>query len=477
MGEELKEKLFNKKEEGWKCLKEGQKEEIYKISNGYMEFLNRSKIEREFIKNAKKLADENGFTDIINKQNLVPGDKVYFINRGKSMYLAIIGENGIEENGMHIIGSHVDSPRLDLKPNPLCEDGGLAYFKTHYYGGIKKYQWTTIPLSIHGVIVKTNVEKIEIEIGEKETDPIFTITDLLPHLAQEQMEKKLKNGVEGEDLRLLIGSIPFTCCNKDVEEHKKQCGVSERVKLNILNLLNQKYGITESDLLSAELELVPAFKARSLGFDESMVAGYGQDDKVCAYTSLAAMMNLQNVKNTAVCILSDKEEIGSMGNTGMESHMFDFFISEILNKLGINKPNLLDKVFCFSKMLSSDVDAGFDPIYAYVSDTTNAGYLGRGITLNKYTGARGKSGASDANAEYVAWVRNVLEKNEIKYQVAELGKVDVGGGGTIAYILANKGTDVIDCGVPVLSMHAPYEVTSKYDIYSAYKTYEAFWKE
>ena len=477
MGEELKEKLFNKKEEGWKCLKEGQKEEIYKISNGYMEFLNRSKIEREFIKNAKKLADENGFTDIINKQNLVPGDKVYFINRGKSMYLAIIGENGIEENGMHIIGSHVDSPRLDLKPNPLCEDGGLAYFKTHYYGGIKKYQWTTIPLSIHGVIVKTNGEKIEIEIGEKETDPIFTITDLLPHLAQEQMEKKLKNGVEGEDLRLLIGSIPFTCCNKDVEEHKKQCGVSERVKLNILNLLNQKYGITESDLLSAELELVPAFKARSLGFDESMVAGYGQDDKVCAYTSLAAMMNLQNVKNTAVCILSDKEEIGSMGNTGMESHMFDFFISEILNKLGINKPNLLDKVFCFSKMLSSDVDAGFDPIYAYVSDTTNAGYLGRGITLNKYTGARGKSGASDANAEYVAWVRNVLEKNEIKYQVDELGKVDVGGGGTIAYILANKGTDVIDCGVPVLSMHAPYEVTSKYDIYSAYKTYEAFWKE
>ena len=477
MGEELKEKLFNKKEEGWKCLKEGQKEEIYKISNGYMEFLNRSKIEREFIKNAKKLADENGFTDIINKQNLVPGDKVYFINRGKSMYLAIIGENGIEENGMHIIGSHVDSPRLDLKPNPLCEDGGLAYFKTHYYGGIKKYQWTTIPLSIHGVIVKTNGEKIEIEIGEKETDTIFTITDLLPHLAQEQMEKKLKNGVEGEDLRLLIGSIPFTCCNKDVEEHKKQCGVSERVKLNILNLLNQKYGITESDLLSAELELVPAFKARSLGFDESMVAGYGQDDKVCAYTSLAAMMNLQNVKNTAVCILSDKEEIGSMGNTGMESHMFDFFISEILNKLGINKPNLLDKVFCFSKMLSSDVDAGFDPIYAYVSDTTNAGYLGRGITLNKYTGARGKSGASDANAEYVAWVRNVLEKNEIKYQVAELGKVDVGGGGTIAYILANKGTDVIDCGVPVLSMHAPYEVTSKYDIYSAYKTYEAFWKE
>ena len=478
MGEELKEKLFTKKEDGWKSLTTSQKEELVMITENYMKFLNKSKIEREFIKNAKELADRNGYTDIMNKQTLVPGDKVYFINRGKSMYLAIIGENDIEENGMHIIGSHVDSPRLDLKPNPLCEDGGLAYFKTHYYGGIKKYQWTTIPLSIHGVIVKTNGEKIEIEIGEKETDPIFTITDLLPHLAQDQMEKKLKNGVEGEDLKLLIGSIPFSCCNKEEgENNKKQCNVSEKVKLNILHLLNLKYGITETDLLSAELELVPAFKARSLGFDESMVAAYGQDDKVCAYTSLAEMMNLEKVKNTAICILSDKEEVGSMGNTGMESHMFDFFVSEILNKLGINKPNLLDKVFCFSKMLSSDVDAGFDPIYAYVSDTTNAGYLGRGITLNKYTGARGKSGASDANAEYVAWIRNILEKNEIKYQVSELGKVDIGGGGTIAYILANKGTDVIDCGVPVLSMHAPYEVTSKYDIYSAYKTYEAFWKE
>ena len=396
---------------------------------------------------------------------LKPGDKIYFVNREKSMYLAIIGEKSIEE-GLHIIGSHVDSPRLDLKPNPLYEDTGLAYFKTHYYGGIKKYQWTTIPLSIHGVIVKANGEKIEVNIGEDEEDPIFTITDLLPHLAQEQMEKKLKNGVDGEDLNLLIGSIPYSSSK-----------ISEKVKLNILNILNQKYGITEADLTSSEIELVPAFKARSLGFDGSMVAAYGQDDKVCAYTSLHAMMELENVKNTAVCILSDKEEIGSMGNTGMESHMFDFFISEILNKLGVNRPNLLDKVFCFSKMLSSDVDAGFDPIYASVSDKHNAGFLGKGISLNKYTGARGKSGASDANAEYVAWVRNILERNDIKYQIAELGKVDIGGGGTIAYIIANKGADVIDCGVPVLSMHAPYEVTSKYDIYSAYKTYKAFWEE
>ena len=465
MEEELKEKLFNKKDNGWEFLDSNQKEEVFDLSKKYMDFLNVAKTEREFIKHARKLANENGYKDIMEFDTLKPGDKIYFVNREKSMYLAIIGEKSIEE-GLHIIGSHVDSPRLDLKPNPLYEDTGLAYFKTHYYGGIKKYQWTTIPLSIHGVIVKANGEKIEVNIGEDEEDPIFTITDLLPHLAQEQMEKKLKNGVDGEDLNLLIGSIPYSSSK-----------ISEKVKLNILNILNQKYGITEADLTSSEIELVPAFKARSLGFDGSMVAAYGQDDKVCAYTSLHAMMELENVKNTAVCILSDKEEIGSMGNTGMESHMFDFFISEILNKLGVNRPNLLDKVFCFSKMLSSDVDAGFDPIYASVSDKHNAGFLGKGISLNKYTGARGKSGASDANAEYVAWVRNILERNNIKYQIAELGKVDIGGGGTIAYIIANKGADVIDCGVPVLSMHAPYEVTSKYDIYSAYKTYKAFWEE
>lgn len=465
MEEELKEKLFNKKDNGWESLDSNQKEEVFDLSKKYMDFLNVAKTEREFIKHARKLANENGYKDIMEFDTLKPGDKIYFVNREKSMYLAIIGEKSIEE-GLHIIGSHVDSPRLDLKPNPLYEDTGLAYFKTHYYGGIKKYQWTTIPLSIHGVIVKANGEKIEVNIGEDEEDPIFTITDLLPHLAQEQMEKKLKNGVDGEDLNLLIGSIPYSSSK-----------ISEKVKLNILNILNQKYGITEADLTSSEIELVPAFKARSLGFDGSMVAAYGQDDKVCAYTSLHAMMELENLKNTAVCILSDKEEIGSMGNTGMESHMFDFFISEILNKLGVNRPNLLDKVFCFSKMLSSDVDAGFDPIYASVSDKHNAGFLGKGISLNKYTGARGKSGASDANAEYVAWVRNILERNDIKYQIAELGKVDIGGGGTIAYIIANKGADVIDCGVPVLSMHAPYEVTSKYDIYSAYKTYKAFWEE
>ena len=465
MEEELKEKLFNKKKVGWENLETRRKEKIFNFCKDYMDFLNKAKTEREFVKEAKKIADLNGFKDLSEYDTLNAGDRVYFINRNKSMYLAIIGQEKME-TGLHIIGSHVDSPRLDLKPNPLYEDTGFAYFKTHYYGGIKKYQWTTIPLSIHGVIVKPNGEKIEVNIGENESDPIFTITDLLPHLAMDQMEKKIKNGIDGEDLNLLIGSIPF-----DGEK------ISEKVKLNILNILNQKYGIVEADLLSSELELVPAFKARSLGFDSSMVAAYGQDDKICAYASFAAMMNLENVKNTAVCILADKEEIGSMGNTGMESHMFDYFISELLNKTGENRVNLLDKVFCYSKMLSSDVDAGFDPIYASVSDKTNAGLLGKGISLNKYTGARGKSGASDANAEYVAWIRNLLEKYDIKYQLAELGKVDIGGGGTIAYILANKGVDVIDCGVPLLSMHSPYEVTSKFDIYEAFRTYKAFWNE
>ena len=465
MEEKLSDKLFNKKKVGWEDINPEEKNEIFAFCDGYMKFLNKAKTEREFIAQAKIKAEENGYRDISEFDSLNVGDKVYFINRDKSMYLAVIGSEKIE-NGMHIIGSHVDSPRLDLKPNPIYEDGGFAYFKTHYYGGIKKYQWTTIPISIHGVIVKANGEKITVNIGEDENDPIFTITDLLPHLAQDQMQKKLSTAIDGEDLNLLIGSIPY--------ENKEE---SDRVKLNILKLLNDKYGITETDLLSSEIELIPAFKARSLGFDSSMVAAYGQDDKVCAYASLEAMMHLQNVKNTAICILADKEEIGSMGNTGMESHMFDYFISELLNKIGENRPNLLDKVFCYSKMLSSDVDAGFDPIYASVSDKNNAGFLGIGIGLNKYTGARGKSGASDANAEYVAWIRNVLEKNDIKYQISELGKVDIGGGGTIAYILANKGVDVIDCGVPVLSMHAPYEVTSKYDIYSAYKTYKAFWQE
>lgn len=464
------EDLFDKKEIGWKTIDENRKNEIFNFCDNYMNFLGKAKIEREFVKEARKAAEAHGFRDLINFEKINPGDKVYFVNRDKSMYLAVIGKEKLE-NGINIIGAHIDSPRLDLKPNPLSEEGGLAYLKTHYYGGIKKYQWTTIPLSIHGVIIRRDGEKIDINIGEDENDPIFTITDLLPHLAQDQMQKKLSNGIEGENLQVLVGSIPYQAENEEEEKTLK-----ETVKLNILNILNKKYGITERDFVSSELEVVPAFKPKSLGLDSSMIAAYGQDDKVCAYTSLQAILETENVEKTAVCILSDKEEIGSMGNTGMESHMFDFFVSELLNKSGENRPNLLDKLFCFSKMLSSDVDAGFDPLYASVSDAKNAGYLGKGISLNKYTGARGKSGASDANAEYVSYVRNILEENDIKYQVAELGKVDVGGGGTIAYILANKGVDVIDCGVPVLSMHAPYEVTSKFDVYEAYRTYKSFWR-
>ena len=449
---------------GWEKLNENELNEINVFADQYMDFLNKSKTEREIINSSEAIVKEHGFRDITEFETIKPGDKVYFINRRKNIFLAVIGTEPLDK-GINIVGAHADSPRLDLKPKPLYEKDYMALLDTHYYGGIKKYQWTAIPLAIHGVIIKKNGEKVTVNIGEADTDPVFTVTDLLPHLAKKQLGEKLSDAIKGENLDLLIGSIP------DENEEK------DKVKKRVLNLLKQKYGIEEEDFQSSELEIVPAFKAKSVGLDCSMVGAYGQDDKVCVYTALRAILEIDNPKRTAVCLFSDKEEIGSMGNTGMESHMFDFFISEILNKLGVNRPNLLDKVFCFSKMLSSDVDAGFDPLYASVSDKTNAGFIGNGISLNKYTGARGKSGASDANAEFVAWVRRVLENNNIKYQVAELGKVDIGGGGTIAYILANKGADVIDCGVPVLSMHAPYEVTSKFDIYEAYRTYKAFWQE
>ena len=381
-------------------------------------------------------------------------------NRNKSVYAAIIGDDLL--SGLNIIGSHIDSPRLDLKPNPLYDDAKIGLFKTHYYGGIKKYQWTTIPLALHGVIVKANKEKVSICIGEDDNDPIFTITDILPHLAQNQYEKKIGKAIEGEDLNAVVGSIP----NSD----------NESIKENILSLLNKKYDIKEIDFYSSELELVPAFKARNLGFDESMVAAYGQDDRVCSYDNLMAFINAKNISKTNVAIFADKEEIGSVGNTGMCSETFDLFISELLNKQNINYPNAINKVYCNSKMLSADVGAAVDPNYQDVSEKNNSSYIGYGVELNKYTGARGKSGASDANAEFVADIRNIFESNDIKYQVSELGKVDIGGGGTIAYILANKGIDVIDCGVPIISMHSPYEIASKFDIYEAYLGYKAFFE-
>ena len=464
MDENLRNKLINKKKSGWLEIDDEKLRKIFGFCDNYMYFINHSKTEREFTINARKLAEAKGFKDINKMDNLHEGDKVYFINKEKNVFLAVIGKEPLE-NGLNIIGAHIDSPRLDLKPNPIYEDGELAFFNTHYYGGIKKYQWTTIPLSIHGVMIKANGEKISVNIGEDEQDPIFTITDLLPHLAKDQSAKKLSEAIEGEKLDLLVGSIPI------LDE-----SVNEKVKLNILKILNEKYGIVEEDFVSSELELVPTFKARSLGFDYGMVAAYGQDDKACGYTSLQAILDIQNPQKTAICVLVDKEEIGSVGNTGMQSEAIDYFVTELLNKTGENRVNLLNKVFYRSKMLSADVDGGFDPLYAYVADKSNSSFLSKGVVINKYTGARGKSGASDANAEYVALIRNIFEENNIKYQVSELGKVDMGGGGTIAYMLANKGIDVIDCGIPVLSMHAPYEVTSKFDIYESYRAYKAFWE-
>ncbi len=457
----MEKNIINKKTSGWLKIDNNLKDSIYDFCKGYVKFLNEAKTEREASNVIVNKLRDNGFKEINSIDSLKRGDKVYMINRDKSIYAAIIGDKKITE-GINLIGAHIDSPRLDLKPNPLYEDAKLALFKTHYYGGIKKYQWTTIPLAIHGVIVKPNGEKIEVEIGENDDDPIFTITDILPHLAQEQYEKKVGKAVTGEDLNVLIGSIP----NDD-----------DSVKENIMNLLNEKYGIKEIDFYSSELEVVPAFKAKDLGFDKSMIAGYGQDDRVCAYATLEALINAETKDKTMVAIFADKEEIGSVGNTGMCSQMFDLFINELLNKEDENKPGALNKTYCNSMMLSADVGAGIDPNYQSTVEKNNASHIGFGVELNKYTGSGGKSGASDANAEFVAKVRRIFEENNVKYQVSELGKVDLGGGGTIAYILADKGMDVIDCGVPVISMHSPYEVTSKFDIYSAYLGYKAFFEE
>lgn len=454
------ENIKNKKVCGWLELDDLEKEKLFSFNDSYLEFLNNVKTEREANKYIIRELTNNGFVNVNNLDKLNVGDKVYYDNRGKSVFAAVIGKNNLEE-GINLIGAHIDSPRLDLKPNPLYQDSKLALLKTHYYGGIKKYQWTTIPLALHGVIIKKNLEKLVINIGEDDNDPIFTITDLLPHLAVKQEDKKLRDAIEGEGLNLLVGSIP-----KDDSE--------ESIKENILSLLNEKYGLIEADFVSAELEVVPAFKAKSLGFDRSMVASYGQDDRVCAYTSLKAIIDAKPSSYTQVAIFADKEEIGSVGNTGMYSDVFDMFMNELLSKSGEYNFTSLNKLYCNSRMLSADVGAGVDPNYQDVSEKNNASYIGYGVELNKYTGSRGKGGASDANAEFVSFVRSIFEENNVKYQVSELGKVDIGGGGTIAYILANKGIDVIDCGVPVISMHSPYEVTSKYDVYSAYCGYKAF---
>ncbi|MBQ3468795.1 MAG: aminopeptidase [Bacilli bacterium] len=451
--------LMNKKECGYKDISKDKLKKIYLFCDKYIDFLNASKTEREAADFIVNKLEEYNFVNIEEIEELSVGDHVYYLNRNKCVYAMIIGDNILD--GLSIVGSHIDSPRLDLKPNPLYESNKLALFKTHYYGGIKKYQWTTIPLALHGVVVKADGTKIEINIGEDDKDPIFTITDLLPHLAKEQEKKELEKAIEGENLNVLVGSIP----NSD-----------DKIKENIMKLINEKYDITERDFNSAELELVPAFKARSLGFDQSMIAAYGQDDRSCSYANLLALINAKETASTKVAIFADKEEIGSVGNTGMYSESFDLFINEVLNKMGLNEIGLLSQIYNKSMMLSADVGVGIDPNYAEASEKNNASYIGYGLDVNKYTGARGKSGASDANAEFVAKIRSIFEENDIKYQLSELGKVDLGGGGTIAYILANKGVEVIDCGVPLISMHSPYEVTSKFDIYEAYRAYLAFFE-
>lgn len=455
------------RENAWKSCNKQTVKEIFGFCEGYKKFISECKTERECTRRSIQMAEEHGYRNlkeiIAAKETIKSGDKVYADNMGKAIVLFNIGKKPIED-GLKILGAHIDSPRLDIKQNPLYEDSDLVLMDTHYYGGIKKYQWTTIPLALHGVVALTDGSVIDVEIGEKEKDPVVCVSDLLIHLAAEQMEKNGAKVVEGEALDLVVGNMPF---NPKKDEKNP-------AKAYILDILKKKYRIAEEDFMSAELEAVPAGKARDLGLDASMVLGYGQDDRVCAYTSLMAMLEVEEPEYTSVCLLVDKEEIGSVGATGMQSLFFENMIAEILDRMGCYSELTLRRTLANSEMLSSDVNAGFDPNYAYAFEKKNASYLGRGVVFSKFTGSRGKSGSNDANAEYIARVRKALERENVAYQMAELGKVDIGGGGTIAYILAKYGMDVIDCGVAVLSMHAPYEATSKIDIYEAKRGYVAF---
>ena len=455
------------RENAWKSCNKQTVKEIFGFCEGYKKFISECKTERECTRRSIQMAEEHGYRNlkeiIAAKETIKSGDKVYADNMGKAIVLFNIGKKPIEE-GLKILGAHIDSPRLDVKQNPLYEDSDLVLMDTHYYGGIKKYQWTTIPLALHGVVALTDGSVIDVEIGEKEKDPVVCVSDLLIHLAAEQMEKNGAKVVEGEALDLVVGNMPF---NPKKDEKNP-------AKAYILDILKKKYRIAEEDFMSAELEAVPAGKARDLGLDASMVLGYGQDDRVCAYTSLMAMLEVEEPEYTSVCLLVDKEEIGSVGATGMQSLFFENMVAEILDRMGCYSELILRRTLANSEMLSSDVNAGFDPNYAYAFEKKNASYLGRGVVFSKFTGSRGKYGSNDANAEYIARVRKALERENVAYQMAELGKVDIGGGGTIAYILAKYGMDVIDCGVAVLSMHAPYEATSKIDIYEAKRGYVAF---
>jgi aspartyl aminopeptidase len=462
------------RENAWKKYPEGKKrKEVFDFAEGYRKFLSECKTEREcndfFVKEAKA----NGFVDladvIAKNKKLKAGDKVYLSNYGKGLAMFIIGKKPLEE-GMNILGAHIDSPRMDLKQNPLYEDTDMALLDTHYYGGVKKYQWVTLPLALHGVIAKKDGTVVKVNIGDKPSDPVFGVSDLLIHLSAEQLDKKGAKVIEGEQLDVLIGSIPMS------EKDKKDEKVKEAVKANVLEILKKEYKIEEEDFLSAEIEVVPAGDARDYGFDRSMIMGYGHDDRVCAYPSFYAMLDTKASDRTYACLLVDKEEIGSVGATGMESRFFENTVAEVLNALGQYSELAVRRTLANSKALSSDVSAAYDTNFASAFEKKNAAYFGRGLVFNKYTGARGKSGSNDASAEFVSEIRRIMDGGKISFQTAELGKVDQGGGGTIAYILGNYGMCVIDSGVAVLNMHAPWEIISKVDLYEAYRGYVAFLK-
>ena len=451
----------------WNSYGKREISELEELNSNYIDFLSDCKTERECVKETVRQAREKGYKsleEVIEKgQPLKQGDKVYAVCMNKTVALFNIGKIPMEQ-GMNILGAHIDSPRMDIKQNPLYESNNMAYLDTHYYGGIKKYQWVTLPLAIHGVVVKKDGTKVEVNIGEKDTDPVFCVTDLLIHLAGQQMEKNAAKVIEGENLDILVGSIPLEDKEKDA------------VKEGIISILKNTYEMEEEDFMSAELEVVPAGRAREMGFDRSMIMAYGQDDKVCAYTSLVAMLETDKIDKTACCLLVDKEEIGSVGATGMQSKFFENTVAELLNLNGDYNELKLKRCLAHSRMLSSDVNAAFDPLYSDVFKNNSSSFLGSGVVFNKFTGSRGKSGSNDANAEYLAVLRNIMDNHNVHFQMSELGKVDAGGGGTIAYIMSLYGMEVIDCGVAVLNMHAPWEVTSKADIYETYKCYKAFLK-
>lgn len=455
---ELKEQLFTRTDKGIASMKESEIKKADKYCEDYKMFIDHSKTEREAVKTAVKLAEKAGFVPFEQDKKYKAGDRIYYVNRHKALALAVIGKKGVKD-GVRLAIAHIDSPRIDLKPNPMYEASGLAMFKTHYYGGLKKYQWTALPLSLHGVVIKTDGTKVEINLGEKDDEPCFCITDLLPHLAKEQAQKPMAKVFTGEELNILAGSRPYD-----------NSGESDLVKLNIMSILNKKYGITEEDFLSAELSFVPALKTRDVGFDESMIGGYGHDDRVCAYPALTAILETEMPENTVITMLADKEETGSDGNTGMQSDFLRYFIYDLAKAEGEEGYRVLSK----SKCLSADVNAAFDPTYASVYETQNCSYLNKGVVISKYMGHGGKYDTSDASAEYMGEIRSMLEKNNVSWQTGELGKVDMGGGGTIAKYVANMNVDVIDLGVPVLSMHAPFEIVSKTDVYMAYRAFYCF---